>query len=292
VTAPLPSVDDDDSGRVPDGALVVDAHVHLFPPGFFQAIWRWFDAHAWPVRYRMHTEEIVAHLAGRGVSRIVALHYAHKPGVSALLNRFAAEAARAHPELIALGTVFPGEPDEKAVIAEALGPLGLRGLKLHCHVQQMAADDPRLEPAYAACEAAGLPLVIHCGSAPVLGGYAGDVRAVAGADRIERVLARHPRLTLVVPHLGHHEGAAYAALLARHERLFLDTTMVIGGYFEGDVVPVELIARHPDRILYGTDFPNIPYAWNRELRALLDAPLDEPARRKVLGENALRVYGG
>jgi predicted TIM-barrel fold metal-dependent hydrolase len=291
VTAPLPTIDDDDSGRVPDGLDVVDAHVHIFPPGFAAALWRWFDAHAWRIRYQIQAEQVVELLASRGVRRMVALTYAHKPGVAQLLNRFVAEAARRSPQLIALGTVFPGEPDERALLAEALGPLGLRGLKLHCHVQRMAADDPRLEPAYSACEAAGLPLVIHCGSAPATGGYGVDVHTLAGADRMERVLERHPRLTVVVPHLGQGEADDYARLLDRHERLYLDTTMVVGGYFPGSAVPVELIARHPDRILYGTDFPNLPYRWNRELDALTAAPLDEQARRAVLGGNARRVFG-
>ena len=31
----------------------------------------------------------------------------------------------------------------------------------------------------------------------------------------------------------------------------------------------EILARHPDRILFGTDFPNIPYEWDRELGVLV-----------------------
>jgi hypothetical protein len=37
----------------------------------FDAIWRWFDAHAWPVRYRLHAEEVIAFLRERGVAQLL-----------------------------------------------------------------------------------------------------------------------------------------------------------------------------------------------------------------------------
>jgi hypothetical protein len=32
---------------------VIDAHVHVFPAALFEAVRSWFDAYAWPVRYRL-----------------------------------------------------------------------------------------------------------------------------------------------------------------------------------------------------------------------------------------------
>ena len=287
----MPALDDVEGARVPIGVRVFDAHVHIFPDRVFDAIWRWFDAHAWSIRYRLYTDQVIEFLASRGVRRLVALHYAHKPGMAGSLNRFAAEAARAHPEIVAFGTIFPGENDARALLDEAFGPLGLRGIKLHCHVQRMAADDPRLDVVYAACADADRPVVIHSGREPSMAAYGVDTRALCAAAQIDRVLTRHPTLTLVVPHLGFDEIAEYAALLDRHERLWLDTTMVIGGYFPVEL-PYDFLARHADRLLYGTDFPNIPYAWDRELKALLAAPLDAAQRDAILWGNAERLFGG
>jgi predicted TIM-barrel fold metal-dependent hydrolase len=47
----------------------------------------------------------------------------------------------------------------------------------------------------------------------------------------------------------------------------------------------------PDRVMYGSDFPNLPYAWDRELRRFskLDLPGDAPAM--ILGKNAAEFYG-
>jgi len=66
--------------------------------------------------------------------------------------------------------------------------------------------------------------------------------------------------------------------------------MLLADYFPGQV-PVRLIESRPDRILYGTDFPNIPYAWDRELRKLTSLRLPAHQEAQVLGQNALALFG-
>ena len=44
-------------------------------------------------------------------------------------------------------------------------------------------------------------------------------------------------------------------------------------------------------MLYGTDFPNIPYAWDRELKQLLQLRFGDDVEAGLLGGNALRLYG-
>jgi hypothetical protein len=248
---------DAEGAGVPAGLRVFDAHVHLFPDRVFDAIWRWFGKHAWPIRYPLHAEQVIAFLTERGVSRFTALVYAHKPGMAAELNRFVHGLARTHSQVVPLGTVLPGEPDAEDVVREALDVLGLRGLKLHCHVQKLAPDDARLWPIYALAQERGRPVVIHAGREPSSAAYGVDTRALCGAPMVERVLQAFPRLQLVVPHLGADEFDAYAALMAAHEHLWLDTTMMAAEYFPVPVPP-SLFERFGHRMLYGTDFPNIP----------------------------------
>ena len=285
------ALDDGPEGaRVPDGLQLFDAHVHLFPERLFAAIWRWFDQHAWPIRYRLTAEQVIEFLVDRGVQRMTALVYAHKPGMAESLNAFVAELGRAHREVIPLGTVMPGEPDARRIVLHALDDLGLRGLKLHCHVQRLGPDDPRLDEVYAAAQDAQKPVLIHAGREPSTPAYGIDTRALTSAAQVESVLRRFPRLKLVVPHLGTDEIPEYLALLGRHENLWLDTTMVLSDYLPG-VLPEGTLSRHASRLLFGTDFPNIPYAWDRELKALLAAGLDATAQRQILWENAAALYG-
>ena len=65
--------------------------------------------------------------------------------------------------------------------------------------------------------------------------------------------------------------------------------MAVAGYFPGwDWTDV--IRRIGDRLLYGTDFPNLPYAWDREARCLEALGLPEATSRRIFSENARRVF--
>lgn len=289
-TLPLPALNDEEGARLPTMLPpVVDAHVHLFPDGVFEAIWRWFDTHGWPIRYKLHTPQTLDFLFSRGVSHVVALHYAHKAGMARALNEYVAGLAKADPRVIGLATVLPGEPGAVDVLRDAFAA-GLRGVKLHCHVQCFAADAPELNEIYETCVAFDRPLVMHAGREPTSKAYKCDVYALCGVDRIERVLTAHPKLKLCVPHLGADEFDGYARLLERHDNLWLDTTMVAADYFPLKV-PRRLFEVRPERILYGTDFPNLPYAWDRELKQLLKMKFRDDVEAGMVGGNALRLYG-
>jgi predicted TIM-barrel fold metal-dependent hydrolase len=274
-----------------DATGVVDAHVHVFPPRVFEAIWSWFDRHAWPIRYRLPADEVAEWLAARGVGRAWALHYSHKPGMARALNHFVREVADRHPLLVPFGTVLPGEPGERDVVREALDDLGLAGLKLHCHVQKLGPDDPRLFPVYEMLAERGKPLVLHAGREPASDAYGFDCHGLCGAEPVRRVVRRYPALKLVVPHLGQDQWREFLELCREAPNLYLDTTMAIGGFLSDDRPGAEDLLPLADRILFGTDFPNLPYAWGRELGVLRGLGLPPEALQAILGGNALRLVG-
>lgn len=290
ISLPMPGLDDEEGPRLPESLPpVVDAHVHLFPDGVFEALWRWFDQNIWPVRYKLKTPEVIDFLLSRGVSRLVALHYSHKPGMARVLNDYVAALAASEPRVLGLATVLPGEPGAGEVLREAFAK-GLKGVKLHCHVQCFAPDAPEMHEVYAACVDAGRPLVMHAGREPKSPAYKCDPYQLCAVDRVERVLRNYPSLKLCVPHLGADEFDGYAALLEKHDNLWLDTTMMGAAYFPLEV-PRRLFEVRPERILYGTDFPNLPYAWDREMKRLTALRLGDDVEAGVLGQNALRLFG-
>jgi predicted TIM-barrel fold metal-dependent hydrolase len=281
VELPLAGLDDDEGAHTPPelGAPIVDAHVHVFPDPVFEALWRWFERFGWPVRYRLTTPKLLDHLFTRGVSKVVALHYGHKPGMSRSLNRYVAELARSDPRVIGLGTVLPGEPDAVAIVEE-VAATGLVGIKLHCHVQAFAPDSDEVMPIFAACERLGLAVVVHAGRLPRSPAYPIDPRVLCAVERVERVVETFPSLRLAIPHFGADEVDGYVRLLERSDNVVLDTTMMLAGYFPGDYF--DTLARcRPDRVMYGTDFPNLPYSWDRELRAIADRRLGEARARSL-----------
>ena len=107
------------------------------------------------------------------------------------------------------------------------------------------------------------------------------------------MLRDHPTLKLCVPHLGADEFDGYERLLERHDNLWLDTTMALADYLPNlPPPPRSMILDHPHRILYGSDFPIIPFAWDRELRKLAGFGLSDDGRSRVLGQNALALFTG
>ncbi|MFU8856034.1 MAG: amidohydrolase family protein [Deferrisomatales bacterium] len=285
----LPALDDPEGARVPAGLPpVTDAHVHVFPDGLMGAVRRWFDVHGWPVRYRLSSEELVAFLLGRGVERLVLLHYAHRPGMARELNRYVAGLCAGSPRLTGLATVFPGEEGAADVLEEAFG-LGLAGVKVHQHVQCFDPDGPGLREVCAVCEGADRPLVAHLGREPKSPAYRCDPHTHCAVDKVARLLRDFPRLRLCVPHLGADEFDAYAALCRRWDNLWLDTTMMLSGYFPG-LRPPPLTRFREDRVLYGTDFCHLPYAWDRELRRIQAAGLTDGHLERLLGRNAEELF--
>ena len=155
---------------------------------------------------------------------------------------------------------------------------------------KIGPDDPRLDPVWRASARWRKPVVIHCGPEPSNPAYGLDTRTVSGADRLRCALDRHPDAIVIVPHLGFDDTPRFEAMLAEYPDLYLDTTMVVGAFFERQP-DVGILRRHPDRILYGTDFPNIPYEWDHELKALRSLKLPPRDEEEILSGNALRLFG-
>lgn len=286
----LKGIDDKEGKTVPEGIPpVIDAHVHVFPDTIFSAIWTWFDQNAWPIRYRLTTSEVLEYLLFRGLNRVIAFQYAHKPGISLMLNRYLVKKCREFPGKVSgLATVFPGEVDVPQILLEAFEN-GLKGVKLHAHVQCFDMDSEAMEVIFDLCASEEKPLVMHVGREPKSTAYRCDPYQLCSAEKLERVLKNFPGLKICVPHLGFDEFSAYKKLIEKYDRLWLDTTMMLADYFPLKD-PVDLRDFRADRIMYGSDFPNIPYAWDRELKRLKALELPPDTLERILNKSAADFF--
>lgn len=286
----MPSLNDREGVSVPEGlAPVIDAHVHVFPGSIFSAVRKWFDRHGWQIRYRMDTSKIFDFLLSHGISHIVALQYAHKPGIASQLNEYMAEKCREYDRRVTgMATVFPGEKNAETVLQKAFDA-GLGGLKLHAHVQCFDMNAACMHPLYECCRKNGRPVVMHVGREPKSTAYRCDPYALCKAEKLEKVLKDFPDLRICVPHLGFDETRAYRKLIDTYDNLWLDTTMVITDYFQFPE-KIDLGRYRPDRLMYGSDFPNIPYAWDRELKVLARAGISRDSMEKICSGNAAAFY--
>jgi uncharacterized protein len=54
--------------------------------------------------------------------------------------------------------------------------------------------------------------------------------------------------------------------------------------------PERLVTCRPARIMYGTDFPILPYAWDRELRRIKEGGFSDAVLEQVLGKTAREFH--
>ncbi|MGO1975369.1 MAG: amidohydrolase family protein [Propionibacteriaceae bacterium] len=269
---------------------LADVHVHFMPWSVLRKVWGYFDraeeayGRPWPITYRGDEATRLDTLRRLGVRRIPALTYAHRPDMAAWLNAWNAEFAERVPDAIHCGTFYP-EPSAVDYVRTALAA-GARLFKVHLQVGRFPPDDPQLEPVWELLAEAGVPTVLHAGSAPLAGEF-------TGPKGVERVLRRHPDLPLVVAHAGMPQYHAFADLVEQYEHVHLDTTMV-GTDFTEEFAPLprDYVARWPhlvDKIILGSDFPNIPYPYAHQVDALARLDLGDEWMRSVLWHNGRRL---
>ncbi|MFF1377659.1 amidohydrolase family protein [Streptomyces sp. NPDC058308] len=271
---------------------LIDVHTHFMPERVLKKVWAYFDSYAttgeveWPITYRHEEERRVALLGEFGVRAFTSMIYPHKAGMAEWLNGWARDFARRTPGCLHTATFFP-EPGVDRYVREAV-EAGARVFKSHVQVGGYDPNDPLLEPVWGLLAEAGVPVVVHCGSGPEPGKH-------TGPEPIARLLARHPRLPLVVAHMGMPEYAEFFGLAERYAEVRLDTTMAFTDFSEALMpFPEEESGRLADlgaKVLLGSDFPNIPYSYLHQLRSLERLGLGDAWLRGVVYGNGARLFG-
>jgi hypothetical protein len=163
--------------------------------------------------------------------------------------------------------------------------LGAVALKVHPVHGGFAANDRALYPAYAVCQAARVPVVVHCGTSV----FPGSSNSVADPVLLDDVLRDFRTLQVVLAHGGRgwwYDAAAFLALSS--ERVWIELS---------GLPPTRLrtyYARHSwprlaRRMIFGTDWPGVP-GIARNARAVAELCPDEETASLVLAGNAAQVY--
>lgn len=249
---------------------LVDVHTHFLPDRMLRRVWAHFDdvgpliGRPWPIMYRWSHADRIAYLPELGVRAFTALPYAHRPGMAADLTAWSLELAETADGCVPSATFFP-EPGVLEEVRDA-ADRGARVFKVHAQVGGFDLREELLDPVWGLLAESGLPVVVHIGSGPV------PRPGVTGPEPLAGVLSRHPRLVAVVAHMGAPEYADFLDLADTYDRVHLDTTMVFTDFFEESApYPRDLLPRLADlgdRIVLGTDFPNIPYPYAHQLESL------------------------
>ncbi|ERG88782.1 MAG: putative metal-dependent hydrolase [halophilic archaeon J07HX5] len=274
---------DTDTGFRP----AIDAHTHVFPEKLMAAIRAAISAEAgWSFDNPVTRPAIETTLREAGVLRYVALPYVTEPGAAAELNSWLLEQAAESDRLVPFATVHPDD-DAPGAIARRAFERGARGLKFHCPVQGCSPADPGIAPALEAAAAADRPVTYHGGTAPMF-----EDSPHVGVEPFSEVIASYPKLRVCCAHMGTYDTDAFLSLARTHEQVYLDTTFAMSTQatetmgFDPASIADETLIELSGSIMYGSDFPNIPYRYREERAGLLDRELPETVVRDLFFETA------
>lgn len=280
-------------GDVPEIPVegAVDAHVHLMPDRLMAAVRGALrDEAGWTFDHPTDRTAMERELRSAGVARYVALPYAHEPGMARDLNRWVLDRAAESEMAVPFATVH-ADDDVAAVVRDAF-EAGARGLKFQCPVQGSGPADPRLDPAFELAADYDRPITFHAGTAPMF-----EDSPHVGADAFESFLASYPEVRACAAHMGAFEVDRFLVLARDHDQAFLDTTMALSPhtpeYLGSDPTAVDDadLEALAGSVMYGSDYPNLPYPYRAERAGLLDRDLSPDAYRALFRDAAERFLG-
>ena len=215
-------------------------------------------------------------------------------GRTEMVGKFVAAA----PERLLYGQELQLGPDapkpELLVEMHQSGRLDVVG-EIVTQYQGIAPADERLEPYWAALEAADIPAGIHVGPGPPGVVYlgSGNYRAhMHSALTIEEVLVRHPKLRVYLMHAGYPLLDDLLATLYAHPQLYVGVGVIVYTQPREDFyryLKAIVDAGFGRRVMFGSDQMVWPETIGRSIRVIEEAPfLTDEQKRDILFNNAAR----
>ena len=233
--------------------MIVDVHTHFFSSQFMSA---YFLAEAAKARgyapnFDCTVEDYQQKMSEVDYTFVFGMQ-AHHCGL-VVPNAFVAEAAaRIGPKAIPFASVDPTQAKFMAEAEDAVGRLGMRGLKLGPTYANVDARDARLDPLYAWAQHQHLPIVFHLGTTFV----SNAPLAYAHPEALDAVAIRYPDLRLVVAHMGHPWMEEAIVLVRKHPHVYADVSALWyrpWQYYNALVLAEEYGVT--SKLLFGSDYP-------------------------------------
>jgi len=194
--------------------------------------------------------------------------------------------------LVPFGSIDPLQGQAAIDLAyELVKDHGARGFKLHPTVQGFDPEDEAIEPLWAALEDLGVPVVIHTGQTGIGAGTkgGGGFRLdLSNPMRLDRVLAGHPGLDIVLAHPSVPWVDEQISVVTHKANAWIDLSGWSPKYFPPQLVRAANSYLR-DRVLFGSDFPLLtPERWLGDFAAL---DIKDEVRPLILKDNAVRLLG-
>ena len=228
-------------------------------------------------------------MAKAGIDK-VGLVLPGKKGVPArLANEQLSKLLQMLPDkLIGFAGFDPNQGDEAVVdIEHAVKELGFKGIKTVSSGLELDINDKAFYPCYTAAQELDVPIIIHTGSALIMGALIKHVQPLM----VDEVAFDFPDLKIICAHMGGHYYMDVHNLLIRHPNVYADLSFWPLHPYYKDMIPWSLLEKTvPDKILMGSDYP-AGQTLTEAVEAVRSLPISEDFMQKILGENAACLLG-
>ena len=252
---------------------IADIHAHIFPERLAAkasaSIGSFYGA---STSHVASLEVLLEQEALAGIGYTAVSSSATSPEQAAHINDFVAGCARERPNLVPLGSLFPGMDGWEAEL-ERMQALGIRGIKIHPDFQRVNIDEPKAVDMYRAIARAGLPVLFHMGDARY---------DYSSPERLCNLIRQVPDLVAIAAHFGGWQSweRSYAHVLP--ENVYYDTSSSL--MYLGKERALDFLDKmNPKRFLFGSDFPM--WTPGTELERFLELGLDGGVRDRILFGN-------
>lgn len=252
--------------------MIIDAHCHLG---------RSPQMHFPDVTVRT----MLAVMDRLGIDRAVCCHLAMLQGAWELGYRESLEAFReTSGRIVFLAGYDPNQPKSLELVDACLDREEFVGVKIHPSLHGCPADDQRYDAIWQLAARRRVPILTHSWDIS----EQNPVQKLSFPSRFEAYVARYAEVRLILGHAGgrYRGHIAAAKLVQRYPNVLLDTA---GDCYTLGLIEYLVEQGGADRLLFGSDMTWIDP--RSQLGMILDADVTTDAKRKILGNNAARLFG-
>ena len=257
-------------------------------PEFLARYW----GHAWTPRTE---DEVIAEFRAADVRAVlVAFDIESQIGAPPCTSAYVAELRDRHPDVIrqAWGAVDPFKGEEAILQAEhAFRDLHVLGFHFHPIMGRFAVDDQRLYPLWETIDGLKAPVMIDVGTtgmgAGMPGGSGTRIRFAHPAS-IDALAADFPNLQIVMAHPGWPWVEETIAVALHKGNVAWELSGWAPKYFP-ESVKRDIRGRLKDKVMFGSDYPSIPY--QRLFREWTELGYSDDILERVFHTNAERILG-
>jgi predicted TIM-barrel fold metal-dependent hydrolase len=224
---------------------------------------------------------------------LVALDLETTIGTKPVGNDYVHAMWKRHPKRIiqCWGALEPSKPDVLDTARKAIEVLGFIGFHFHPIMQHFAVDDQRHYPLFELISSLGAAVMIDVGTTGMGAGMPGGHGAVirhAHPSSIDRLAADFPDLKIVMAHPGWPWVEETTAVALHKGNVYWEMSGWAPKYFPGNL-KVDMRGRLQDKIMFGSDYPSMPYA--RILTEWKELGYKDEVMEKIFHQNAERILG-